>query len=145
MIQDCDISFAHPYPIVGSKTFLTKNQALQSMRNSNLTFQKKNSKYKNISNDNSLEFRPLIFESTGKFHKSTAEFFNKAMHLMSNDSNTRQHSTTCFCWSSRISCCIQKCIADSYLSRSRAINGNITRNLQYAENFMGRSFRLSNG
>ena len=76
----CDISFAHPYPIVGSKT-LTKNQALQSMRASNLTFQKKNSKYKNISNDNSLEFRPLIFESTtGKFHKSTAEFFNKAIN-----------------------------------------------------------------
>ena len=33
----------------------------------------------------------------------------------------------------------------SYLSRSRAINGNmITRNLQYAENFMG-GFRLPNG
>ena len=34
----CDISFAHPYPIVGSKT-LTKKQALQCMRASNLTFQ----------------------------------------------------------------------------------------------------------
>ena len=114
------------------------------MRASNLTFQKKNSKYKNISNDNSLlEFRPLIFESTGKFHKSTAEFFNKAMKPMSNnDSNSRQHSITCFYWSSRISCCIQKCIAGSYLSRSRAINGYIT--LQYAENFTD-TFRLPNG
>ena len=44
----CDISFAHPYPTVGSKT-LTKNQALQRMRASNLTFQKKNSKYRQIS------------------------------------------------------------------------------------------------
>ncbi len=139
----CDISVAHPYPITGANT-LTRVQALQPLRSANNTFQRKINTYQHLCDANNLEFRPLIFESTGKLHPTCRATFDNTIKLMMPNDHSHMISITKHYWSSRFSCCFQKCIADAFLSKTRAINGNLIRNCRYHEGHLG-SYRLPHG
>ena len=112
-----------------SKKVLSKNHALQSCRAANMCFKRKVKKYGAISEANNLEFLPLIFETTGKMHPKT-EIIKRRDPVVSSVLN--------FYWYSRVSCCIQKCIADAILTKSRNVNGNLihSRNWYFIENFL---------
>ena len=79
--------------------------------------------YQPLCDANNLEFRPLIFESSGKLHQDLID-------------DTPPPS--------RFSCFFQKCIADAFLSKTRAINGNLIRNCRYHEGHLG-GYRLPHG
>ena len=78
------------------------------------TFQRKKLKYQTLCDANNLEFRPLIIESTGKFHPQCKKFFEKGIKLMTAGAHPYVVSITRHYWSLRFSCCIQKCIADAF-------------------------------
>ena len=139
----CDIAVVYPYPINGA-TSLTRDQAIMEFRAADNTFQRKKLKYRTLCDANHLEFRPLIIESTGKFHPQCKKSFEKGIKLMTAGAHPYVVSITKHCWSSRFSCCIQKCIADAFLSETRVINGNLIRNCQYSENVLG-TYRLPIG
>jgi hypothetical protein len=139
----CDISVAHPYPITGVNT-LTRAQALQPFRAANNTLQRKINTYQPLCDANNLELRPLIFESTGKLHSTCRETFDSTIKLMMPSDHSHIKSITKHYWSSRFSCCFQKCIADAFLSKTRAINGNLIRNCRYHEGHLG-GYRLPHG
>jgi len=139
----CDIAVTHPYPITGA-TLLTRDQALRQFRAAESTYQRKKTVYQALCDANNLEFRPLIFESTGKLHPECRSFFDRVINIMTAGEHSYITSLTKHYWSSRISCCIQKCIADAFLKKSRNINGNLIRNCRYSEPFLG-SYRLPTG
>ena len=135
----CDISVVHPYSITGS-VILNRNAALHSMRAANTSYQTKIRKYKNISEANDLLFAPLIFETTGKYHNDTLEFFNRIMDLMKGDLDLSHQDALSFYWSGRISCCIQKCIANAFLKKTMKLNGgNINNNHIHTEDYLDNS------
>jgi hypothetical protein len=133
-----DVSVTHPVPIISSRV-LSRNEASQPCRAANLCFNRKNNKYSAVSEANDLEFLPLIFETTGKMHPKTETFLDRTVAEIV---NTRDHpgvrSVLQFYWFARVSCCLQKCIADSILSKSRVVNGSLTRsnNWRYVESFL---------
>ena len=132
-----DVSFTHPVPIT-SKKVLSKNHALQSCRAANLCYRRKVNKYGAISEANNLEFLPLIFETTGKMHPKTETFLDRTLTEINKRRDPVVSSALNFYWYSRVSCCIQKCIADAILTKSRNVNGNLihSRNWYFIENFL---------
>ena len=138
----CDISITHPYPILGSR-ILNRNQALQDSRAADLAYNIKNNKYKVTCEANNLEFIPLIFESTGKLHSVTKSFFDKTLNILKNNNNNneKQQSNLYFYWSARLSCCIQKCLAETFLLKSIKVTCNTIINHKNSDDFIG-SFRL---
>jgi len=124
-----DIALAHPVPILGNKV-LSRNQAEQPYRAANAKFAAKERKYFNVADANNLEFLPIIFETTGKMHPKTTTFFDTVTsHMARGDASIKAKSV--LFWSARISCAIQKSIANAILSRSQIINGNLTREMNY--------------
>ena len=132
-----DVSVTHPVPIT-SKKVLSKNHALQSCRAANLCYRRKVNKYGAISEANNLEFLPLIFETTGKMHPKTETFLDRTLTEIIKRRDPVVSSVLNFYWYSRVSCCIQKCIADAILTKSRNVNGNLihSRNWYFIENFL---------
>ena len=63
---------------------------------------------------------------------------------MNSGLDPRKQATLSFYWSARFSCCIQKFIADSYLNKTKIINGNLTRNHQFIEGSIN-NIRLPTG
>lgn len=133
-----DISVAHPVEILGATT-LSRNQAIIPNHAANKRFSEKNHKYLQIANQNNFEFLPFIVETTGRMHLMAVKFFDETIQYMA---DTQSHSdvmkaASSLYWSTRISCCIQKSIARSILSRSRSIDGNLTREIavEYAREF----------
>ena len=140
-----DISLAHPVGIL-TEAVLSRNQAMLPGRAGTKRFLDKQRKYVAIANANNLEFLPIIFETTGQMHEATRKFFEVTLQLMSDHPglNKRMKAITSRYWAARISCCIQKSIANTILSRSRSINGNLTRErgLEYAMDFI-RTFGMA--
>jgi hypothetical protein len=132
-----DVSVTHPVPITSARV-LSRNEALQPCRAANLCFNRKVTKYAAVSEANNLEFLPLIFETTGKMHPKTETFLDRTVTEILNRRNPALRSVMNFYWYARVSCCIQKCIADAILTKSRVVNGNLThsRNWQCIENFL---------
>lgn len=87
---------------------------------------------------NNLEFLPLIFETTGKMHPKTETFLDRTLTEINKRRDPVVSSVLNFYWYSRVSCCIQKCIADAILTKSRNVNGNLihSRNWYFIENFL---------
>ena len=115
-----DVAATYPTPIQGNKT-LSKNEALQSCRAANRYFQLKNRNYLTLSHANNLEFLPLIFENTARMHPNLDEVIS----FMNVDA--RGFSALQFYWYAKLSCVLQKSIVTAILSKSRIINGNLTR------------------
>ena len=119
-----DVAATHPTPILGNKT-LSRNEALQSCRAANRYFQVKIHSYLTLCNANNLEFLPIIFENTGKMHPKTESFLDEVISFMNVD--VRGRSALQFYWYAKLSCSLQKSLANAILSKSRIINGNLTR------------------
>ena len=119
-----DIAVTHPVPIQGNKT-LSRYEALQPCRAANKYFQIKNHSYLTLSQANNLEFLPLIFENTGRMHPKTELFLDEVISFMNIDARGR--SALQFYWYAKLSCALQKVIVNAILSKSRIINGNLTR------------------
>ena len=103
----CDTAVTHPYPITGS-TSLTRDQALRHFRAAEAAYQRKKTVYQSLCDASSLEFRPLVFESTGKLHPECRSFFDRVISTMTAGEHSYTVSLTKHYWSSLISCCIQK-------------------------------------
>ena len=132
-----DISVTHPVPIISNRT-LSRNEALQPCRAANQCYNRKEAKYREISTANNLEFLPIIFETTGKTHPKTESFFERLLTQMLNTSDPRTRSVLHFYWYARISCSIQKSIAEALVLKSRLINGGLTKinNIKSINNFL---------
>lgn len=132
-----DVAVTHPIPILSNKS-LSRNEALQPNRAANLYFQKKEIKYLTLSKANNLEFLPIIFENTGRMHPKTESFIDGVLSFMLRNVDARSRSALQFYWYAKLSCSLQKCIANAILSKSRIINGSLTKinNLKQIENFL---------
>ena len=91
-----------------------------------------------ISIANNLEFLPIIFETTGKMHPKTECFIDRLLTQMLSNTDPRTRSVLHFYWYARISCSLQKRIAEALVSKSRLINGGLTRvnNIKFINNFL---------
>ena len=121
-----DVAATHPVPIQSNK-ILSRNEALQPCRAANKYFQIKNYNYLTLSHANNLEFLPLIFENTGRMHPKTESFLDEVISFMLQNIDARGRSALQFYWYAKLSCALQKSIATAILSKSRIINGNLTR------------------
>ena len=93
----------------------------------------KNRKYKNVSHQNGLSFSPLIFESTGRMHKSTVAILRSFAKLAEEPLRIPKAVLYGY-FIRRISCCLQRSIARAILTRVSAIKGRVskaTRNSYY--------------
>ena len=93
----------------------------------------KNRKYKNVSHQNGLSFSPLIFESTGRMHKSTVAILRSFAKLAEEPLRIPKAVLYSY-FIRRISCCLQRSIARAILTRVSEIKGRVskpTRNLYY--------------
>ena len=81
---------------------------------------------------------PLIFETTGKMHPKTETFLDRTLTEIIIRRDPAVCSVLNFYWYSRVACCLQKCIADAILTKSRIVNGNLnhSRNWYYIEFFL---------
>ena len=132
-----DVAVTHPVPILSTRT-LSRNEALQPCRAANLYFQKKDNKYLALSQANNLEFLPIIFENTGKIHPRSESFLDEVLSLMLSNIDVRSRSALRFYWYAKLSCSLQKCLASAILTKSRIINGSLSKinNLKQVENFL---------
>ena len=91
-----------------------------------------------MSQANNLEFLPIIFENTGRMHPKTETFLDGVLSFMLNNIDARGRSALQFYWYAKLSCSLQKCLAIAILSKSRIINGCLTRinNIKQVENFL---------
>jgi hypothetical protein len=121
-----DVSVTHPTLITSNRT-LSRNEALQPCRAANLCYARKQTKYMDISIANNLEFLPIIFETTGKIHPKTECFIDRLLTQMLTNTESRTSSVLHFYWYARISCSLQKSIVEVLVSKSRLINGSLTR------------------
>ena len=76
------------------------------------------------------EFLPLVFASTGAFHKEAIRFFEKILGIIVPDNNKLKSIYRLF-WSARFACALQKSIAFAILSKSKIINGDLTHSSSY--------------
>jgi hypothetical protein len=132
-----DVSVTHPIPI-SSSTVLSRNAALQPCRAAEKARRRKIAKYSTVSDANNLEFLPIIFETTGKMHPETEIFVKEILQKACEDIPLVHHSVLHSYWYTRISCSIQKSVAEAILTKSRVVNGKLTqyRNLRYMEIFL---------
>ena len=121
-----DISVTHPVPINSNRT-LSRNEALHPCRAANQCYNRKEAKYREISTAKNLEFLPIIFETTGKMHLKTESFIERLLTQMLNTSDPRTRLVLHFYWYVKISCIIQKSIAEALLLKSRVVDGSLTR------------------
>ena len=83
-----------------------------------------------ISIANNLEFLPstsIIFETTGKMHPKSECFIDPLLTQMLTNTDPRTRSVLHFYWYARISCSLKKKHCRSIISKSRLINGSLTR------------------
>jgi hypothetical protein len=123
-----DISIASPTQ--NSANPISRNQALNRGRLANRRYQEKQRKYRDICERSNYEFLPIVFVSTGAFHKEAASFFDKLLDIIV-AGNTKLKPIYRRFWASRFSCTLQKAIAYAILSKSRIINGNLLHSTSY--------------
>jgi hypothetical protein len=128
-----DISIVHPFPGPNSeKNTISFTDAKLNMRAANIASIKKKRKYEDICEQNGFKFLPLIFESTGKMHTDTNTFFAIVMNTINGDYNPITASINTFYWSARISCCLQKSIANHMLQKYKQSHGKAVRGLHFS-------------
>jgi hypothetical protein len=126
-----DVSITSPIQNTANRAQgISRNQALNRGRLTQIRYNEKNRKYKAICEQSNFEFIPIIFESTGAFHKEAYNFFTKIIDIMAAGNNKLKHIYNLF-WMARLSCKIQKCIAHAIICKSSNINGNLTFNTSY--------------
>ena len=105
---------------------MLKYMASKADNMSDKAFNSKNGKYKGISEGNGLSFLPIIFESTGRMHPKALEFFDSlAAHAAE---VKRIDKSIIFAYMmNHMSCTLQKCIAETIISRANKLNGRLTR------------------
>jgi hypothetical protein len=123
-----DISIASPTQ--NSANPISRNQALNRGRMANRRYLEKQRKYGDICERSNYEFLPIVFVSTGAFHKEAARFFDKLLDIIV-AGNTKLKPIYRRFWASRFSCTLQKAIAYAILSKSRIINGNLLHSTSY--------------
>ena len=132
-----DVSLAHPIPI-DSNRVLTRNQALAPGRAANAAHSRKINSYSVISEQAGLKFLPLIFETTGRMHEETESAIKEIIDLYCEDKPPSAHNAIQHYWFGRLSCVLQRTIANSIFDKSRIINGRLTKqcNLRASEDFL---------
>ena len=94
-------------------------------------------KYRPFSGANNLEFQPLVFKTTGRFEKETLSFIKKLIGRMSRG-DSRMLTIYLYFWIGRISCCLQKNMANAIIHRLSSINGALTSvsNYEFGDRFV---------
>jgi hypothetical protein len=134
-----DISITSPIQNINNQLHgISRNQALNRGRLSQVRYNDKCRKYKAICERSNLEFVPIIFESTGALHKEALKFFHKIIDIMAGNDHKLKHIYNLF-WTGRLACKLQKCIAYAIISKSKVINGNLTfdASFQMRNTFVG--------
>ena len=137
-----DISVTAPVPVRFTHK-LSLAQARKPGRSAAVVHNAKVSKYATVSAANSLEFQPLIFESTGRQHPSCEAFLMRAIAKMANGNKLLMSLYSSY-WMNRITCILQKHIASAILQRSDMINGRLVceANYEYSDNFILETARI---
>ena len=88
-------------------------------------------------NNTALQGRKMILD-VAFTHPKTESFIDGVLSYMLRNEDARSRSALQFYWYAKLSCSLQKCIANAILSKSRLINGSLTRidNLKQIENFL---------
>ena len=116
---------------------ISKRTALNQERRAQTRFNEKVAKYQAVCTANNLEFLPIIIESTGGLHHKALAFYNSVIDHMSRGDN--QYKVMCHLfWSGRLSCRLQKSIANAIITKSQVINGQLTseRSYQFTPEFI---------
>jgi hypothetical protein len=123
-----DIQITSPVPGSQGGVFLTmtKNVANQENHEANRAFNSKNRKYGEIAKENGLSFLPIIFETTGRIHPKSLEFFDcLAAHAA--EVKKIDKGIVYGYIMNKLSCTLQKSIAETINSRLHKVNGHLTR------------------
>ena len=110
---------------------LSRAQAVQECRAANKAYSDKCRIYGELARANNLEFVALIFESTGKIHPNTVRFIDDMLKL----GRLKRF------WYTAISFSLQKHLAQSLLTLTRAknINGRPSFRYELQEQFIERA------
>jgi hypothetical protein len=127
-----DTSIVHPLPGPNAVIQLSLENALKPGRAAKLAFSGKISKHGDICHQNGLKFLPIIIETSGKMHPKTSIFYNIVLNTLTSGANLAVASITKFYWASRLSCCLQKSIANALLGKYKTSNGKSVRGLHFS-------------
>jgi hypothetical protein len=101
---------------------LTINNAKKKARAANASFDDKVRKYGDISARNSLEFLPIIFETTGSMEERARDYVKSIAYKASKDKKIKEDILYAYMMN-RISCTLQRNLANSIICRANTING----------------------
>lgn len=139
-----DISITSPIQNIDNRSQgISRNQALNRGRMVNVRYLEKIRKYSEICERTNYEFIPIVFASTGAFHKEAIRFFDKILDIIVAD-NIKLKSIYRLFWSARFACTLQKSIAFAIINKSKLINGDLTHSSSYQlRNYFIGNFPLS--
>jgi hypothetical protein len=129
-----DVCVTSPLPGVGngnlSNSSLNLTAAVDVGRAARTKFNNKNIKYKAIAEANQLTFLPIIFESTGRLHPESLQFFKDLAKYAEEEEKRINDKTVLFAYMmNRISCALQKNIARSIIRRLAVVNSHRDRDV----------------
>ena len=123
-----DVQITCPIPGSQGGVFLpmTPYIAKKTLSQAEKAFNGKNTKYKKIAEDNGLSFLPIIFETTGRAHPKALDFI-EAMSAHAAEVKRIDKGIVFAFIMNKLSCTLQKCIAETISSRLNTINGHLSR------------------
>ena len=127
-----DTSIVHPLPGPNAASQLSLGEADRPLRAAATQYSAKNNKYRYISEQIGYKFLPIIFESSGKMHHQTSNFFKILLNTVTAGLDHVTANISNFYWTARISCCLQKSIASNLLKKYDASNGKSVRGLNFS-------------
>jgi hypothetical protein len=86
----------------------------------------KNTKYREKAHQNGLSFLPVIFESTGRMHPDAIKMFKSFAKLAEIPLKIPKATLYGF-FIKRLSCTLQRAIANTILSRTTTIRGRLSK------------------
>ena len=105
---------------------MSTNLSRKTERAAKKAFAAKEKKYKQIATDNRLSFLPLIFESSGRPAETTVKFL-KSMAKHAAEVKKINVNIVFSYMMTRLSCVIQRCVANSLNTRVNNLNSHATK------------------
>ena len=138
--QALDIQITSPIPSGSGHDSLSESQAGKPLRAATKAFQKKQSVYQKICDNNAIGFLPIIFESTGRLHPTTEDLLKNSLQKAA-EVRQVEFSRLWKFWMSSLMMLLQSSLAEGIWVRSNSIFG---RKFNYTHESTERSVREFN-
>ena len=126
LILDVQITSPIPGARLGIFKAMTTYISKKTENMADLAYKNKQDKYKEVALANGLSFLPIIYESTGRPHRDVVKFVRSMAHDSAEVKKLSEDIIFGYVMN-RLSCVLQRGIANSVNTRVCTLNGHLTR------------------